>query len=53
MYGLDTMHLNTTDMTRLEVKYRKVCKNMMSMPDCVSSPLVYLMTGVNTQFLCP
>ena len=46
LYGLDTMHLNTTDMTRLEVKYRKVLKNMMSMPDCVSSPLVYLTIGI-------
>ena len=46
MYGLDTMNLNITDIDRLEVKYKKVLKNMMSMPDCVSSPLVYLTMGV-------
>ena len=46
MYGLDTMHLNTTDLAKLEIKYRKVLKHMMSMPDCVSSPLVYLTIGV-------
>ena len=46
MYGLDTMHINTTDMARLETKYRKVLKNMLSMPDCVSSPLVYLTMGI-------
>ena len=46
MYGLDTMDLNTTDMARLEVKYRKVLKNMMSMPDCMSSPMVYLTIGI-------
>ena len=45
MYGLDTMHVNTTDMARLEIKYRQVLKNMMSMPDYVSSPLVYLTTA--------
>ena len=46
LYGLDTMNINTTDMSKLEVKYRKVLKNMLSMPDCVSSPLVYLSMGV-------
>ena len=46
MYGLDTMQLNTTDIARLEVKYRKVLKNMMSMPECVSTPLVYLTIGI-------
>ena len=48
MYGLDTMHINTTDKARLEIKYRQVLKNMMSMPDCVSSPLVYLTMGILT-----
>ena len=46
IYGLDTMHINITDMARLETKYRKVLKNMLSMPDCVSSPMVYLTIGV-------
>ena len=46
MYGLDTKHLNETDIASLEVKYRKVLKNMLSMPDCLSSPLVYLSIGV-------
>ena len=46
LYGLDTMPINTTDMARLETKYRKVLKNMLSMPDCVSSALVYLTMGV-------
>ena len=44
LYGLDTMHLNATDLIKLE--YRKVLKNMMSMPGCVSSPLVYLSIGI-------
>ena len=47
MYGLDTMHINTTDMGRLETKYSsEVRKNMLSMLDCVSSPLVYLTMGI-------
>ena len=46
LYGLDTMHLNATDLIKLECKYRKVLKNMMSMPGCVSSPLAYLSTGI-------
>ena len=46
LYGLDTMNINATDMSKLETKYRKVLKNMMSFPDCVSSPLVYLTMGV-------
>ena len=46
LYGLDTMPINTTDMARLETKYRQVLKNMLSMPVCVSSALVYLTMGV-------
>ena len=46
LYGLDTIHVNTTDMSRLERKYRQTLKHMLSMPDCVSSPLVYLSIGV-------
>ena len=40
------MHINKTDMARLETKYRKALKNMMALPDCVTSPLVYLTIGV-------
>ena len=36
------MHVNKTDMVKMEIKYRKVLKNMMALPDCVASPLVYL-----------
>ena len=46
LYGLDTMHLNATDLVALECKYRKVLKHMMSMPDCVSTPMVYLTIGI-------
>ena len=46
MYGLDTMPVNITDMARMETKYRSVLKHMMSMPDCVSSPMVYLTIGL-------
>ena len=40
------MPVNITDMARMETKYRSVLKHMMSMPDCVSSPMVYLTIGV-------
>ena len=46
IYGLDTMHVNKTDMAKMEIKYRKVLKNMMALPECVASPLVYLSIGV-------
>ena len=46
LYGLDTMHLNTTDMNKLEMKYRHTLKHMLSLPDCVSSPLVYRTIGI-------
>ena len=46
LYGLDTMPINTTDMARLETKYRQVLNNMLSMPDCVSFAPVYLTMGV-------
>ena len=46
LYGLDMMPINVTDMARLETKYIQVLKNMMSMPDCVSYPLVYLTMGI-------
>ena len=45
-WHLDTMPINTTDMATLETKYRKVLKNMLSMPDCMASALVYLTMGV-------
>ena len=46
LYGLDTMQINNTDMSKVEVNYRKILKNMLSLPDCVSTPLVYLSVGV-------
>ena len=45
-YGTDTMQLNATDMDRIEVKYRKVLKCMLSVPDCTTSALVYFSAGV-------
>ena len=46
LYGLDTMPVNIADMAKVEVKYRQTLKNMLSLPDCVSTPLVYLTIGV-------
>ena len=46
LYGADTMHLNSTDVEQIEVKYRKVLKCMLSLPDCTSSAAVYLNIGV-------
>ena len=38
--------MNNTDMERIEVKYRKVFKCMISLPDCTTSAAVYLNVGV-------
>ena len=46
LYGTDTMPINEGDLERLEVKYRKVLKCMLSLPDCTSSAAVYLSIGV-------
>ena len=46
LYGTDTMQLNVTDIDRIEVKYRKVLKCMLSLPDCTTSAIVYLSAGV-------
>ena len=46
LYGTDTMQLNAIDMDRIEVKYRKVIKCMLSLPDCTTSAIVYLSAGV-------
>ena len=46
LYGTETMSINLTDIDRLEVKYRKTLKCMLSLPDCTSSPAVYLCMGV-------
>ena len=40
------MNINTTDMAKLETKYRQVLKNMLSLPVCAPSALVYLSVGV-------
>jgi hypothetical protein len=46
LYGTDTMMMNNTDMERIEIKYRKVLKCMLSLPDCTTSAAVYLNVGV-------
>ena len=40
------MPINSNDMNKLEIKYRKVLKCMMSLPDCTPSALVYLTIGI-------
>ena len=46
LYGTDTMEINVGDLEKLETKYRKVLKCMLSLPDCTSSAAVYLSIGV-------
>ena len=46
LYGTETMCLNQGDIERLEVKYRKTLKCMLSLPDCSVSASVYLCIGV-------
>jgi hypothetical protein len=46
MYGTDTMCLNVGDMERIETKYRKTLKCMLSLPDCTNTESVYLSIGV-------
>ena len=46
LYGTDTVCINESDIERLEIKYRKVLKCMLSLPDCTSSAAVYLCIGV-------
>ena len=48
LYGTDTMSINITDLERLETKYRKSLKCMMSLPDCTPSVAVYLCMGIST-----
>ena len=43
---MDTMLLNANDMKRIEVKYRKVLKCMISVPDSTISAVVYFSAGV-------
>ena len=40
------MCLNVADMERIETKYRKTLKCMLSLPDCTNSEAVYLSIGV-------
>ena len=35
IYGLDTIHVNKTNLDRLEVKYRSMLRNMQSLPSCL------------------
>ena len=46
LYGTDTMTINLGDIERLETKYRKTLKCMLSLPDCTTSAAVYLCIGV-------
>ena len=46
LYGTETMNLNKGDIERLEIKYRKTLKCMLSLPDCTVSAAVYLCMGV-------
>ena len=46
LYGTDTMTINLANIERLELKYRKTLKCMLSLPDCTSSPVVYLCIGI-------
>ena len=46
LYGTDTMAMNEGDIERLEIKYRKVLKCMLSLPDCTNFAAVYLSIGV-------
>jgi hypothetical protein len=46
LYGTDTMVVNKTDLARLEISYRTTLKKMMSLPDYVATPAVYLSIGV-------
>ena len=40
------MPINITEFERLETKYRKSLKCMMSLPDCTPSDAVYLCMGI-------
>ena len=46
LYGTDTMCVNLGDIERLEVKYRKTLKCMLSLPECTVSAAVYICIGV-------
>ena len=46
LYGTETMAINLGDIERLETKYRKTLKCMLSLPECTTSVAVYLCIGV-------
>ena len=46
LYGTETMPINLGDIERLEKKYRKTLKCMLSLPECTTSVAVYLSIGV-------
>ena len=46
LYGTNTMSINTTDIERLETKYRKVLKCMLLFPDCTPTAGVYFCLGI-------
>ena len=43
IYGLDTIHVNPTDLDHLETKYRSIVRSMQSLPPSTPTPAVYLM----------
>ena len=45
LYGLDTIHVNQTDITRLEVKFREELRRMLGLPLHSPSCSVYLLIG--------
>ena len=46
LYGLDTLHVNETDVSRLEIKYREEIKRMLALPLHTPSCAVYLLFGI-------
>ena len=46
IYGLDTIPVNTTDLDRLETKYRGVIRNLQSLPSSTATPAIYLTIGL-------
>lgn len=46
VYGLETISPTDRDMEPLEVQYRKILKQVFSMPDRVADAASYILTGV-------
>ena len=50
LYGTETMPLNLGDIERLEIKYRKTLKCMLSVPDCTPSVGQSTLTSKHKKF---